>query len=285
MTSVSITMSSVWERDRHTPEGEGPPRRYWASHCPQRTRKILMVFLVSSFFLQTTLVYLDPSDARPLSPLAAEGRHVWLEHNCQSCHQLYGFGGFLGPDLTNASPRLAPGRLQTVVTRGVGLMPVFPLSSAEIGALGEFLAAMDETGQGQAKLRTEDSREDDPARAFRQIEEELARGNPEDVRRYQVYRESGCELCHVPFRESLTGTPDITDVFDRLPAEEVEGVLAAGRGQMPAPELSSDERESILGFLLWLSEHREALLQQPGASAPGSGGRGIWSTLPWWEYR
>ena len=68
-----------------------------------RARQGLMLALVCAFVAQTWLVYADPAGKRtPLSPLAARGRALWHRRNCQSCHQIYGFGGFLGPDLTNA---------------------------------------------------------------------------------------------------------------------------------------------------------------------------------------
>ena len=86
------------------------------------TRKILLVSLVLVFFVQTWFVYSDEAGrATPaLSAEAARGRELWHEHNCQSCHQIHGFGGFLGPDLTNATLRLTDARLEAVLTGGAG---------------------------------------------------------------------------------------------------------------------------------------------------------------------
>ena len=50
--------------------------------------------------------YDTPVRTPPLDDLARAGRALWHDHNCQTCHQIYGFGGFLGPDVTNGAQRL-----------------------------------------------------------------------------------------------------------------------------------------------------------------------------------
>ncbi len=85
--------------------------------------------------------------------LAAEGRLVWQKYNCQSCHQLYGLGGYLGPDLTNVYS--APGKGEPVIRAflkaGVPPMPVFNISEEETASLIAFLRATD--GSGSAAPR------------------------------------------------------------------------------------------------------------------------------------
>ncbi|MHC4841723.1 MAG: c-type cytochrome, partial [Planctomycetota bacterium] len=97
---------------------------------PVRYRIALMATLVACFATQTYLVYSDPTGEQneALSEQALAGREIWLGKNCQSCHQLYGFGGFLGPDLTNAAPRLEQNRLKELLTVGSRQMPAFNLS-------------------------------------------------------------------------------------------------------------------------------------------------------------
>ena len=90
-----------------------------------RARKSLMLGLVGIFLVQTWMVYTDPvgREAAPLTAEASRGQEVWHRYNCQSCHQLYGFGGFLGPDLTNAARHLTDERLDSVLTDGSEIMP------------------------------------------------------------------------------------------------------------------------------------------------------------------
>ena len=56
---------------------------------------LVLLFLAFSASIYTR------EDVNGASPVAGSGKLVWQKHNCQSCHQLYGLGGYLGPDLTN----------------------------------------------------------------------------------------------------------------------------------------------------------------------------------------
>lgn len=65
-------------------------------------KRVLPTLLVATFAIQTALVYSDER-ADGLSEPAIRGRELWYANACQVCHQVYGNGGFLGPDLTNAA--------------------------------------------------------------------------------------------------------------------------------------------------------------------------------------
>ena len=58
---------------------------------------------------------------------------VWQKYNCQSCHQLYGLGGYLGPDLTNVYSAKGKGELfiKAFLHAGTKQMPSFDLSKEE----------------------------------------------------------------------------------------------------------------------------------------------------------
>ena len=73
-------------------------------------KKGLLAVLVLCFLVQSVLVYTDHVDLE-LSAKAIEGRRLYHESACQVCHQLWGQGGFLGPDLTNAASRVDETRL------------------------------------------------------------------------------------------------------------------------------------------------------------------------------
>ncbi len=99
------------------------------------TRRTMVVALALAFVVQTGLVYTDDTaDNLPsLSEEAQEGWWLWHHHNCQSCHQFFGYGGFLGPDLTNAADRLTDERLQSCDRSRIGLsrlLPVAPTSGS-----------------------------------------------------------------------------------------------------------------------------------------------------------
>ena len=102
----------------------------WSAACSEAAKQGLVVALVACFVIQSCLVYFDPSPAPGLTNAARQGRRIWHTHNCQSCHQLYGFGGFLGPDLTNATERLTPARLEHLLTVGSREMPAWSASAS-----------------------------------------------------------------------------------------------------------------------------------------------------------
>lgn len=93
----------------------------------QHYRKYMLTGLVLCFGVQSFLVYTDDTGRKrePLDPLAQKGRVVWQKNNCQSCHQIHGFGGYLGPDLTNAVPGISREVLEAFLRTGPKQMPSF----------------------------------------------------------------------------------------------------------------------------------------------------------------
>lgn len=79
---------------------------------------------------------------------AKEGKLLFQEYNCISCHQVYGLGGYMGPDLTNVMSAPGKGELyvKSFIQNGTQRMPNFQLSEKEITALTEYLRYVDKTG-------------------------------------------------------------------------------------------------------------------------------------------
>ncbi|MBL7902760.1 MAG: cytochrome c [Bacteroidia bacterium] len=79
---------------------------------------------------------------------AASGHLVWQKYNCQACHQLYGLGGYLGPDLTNvySVKTKGPDYIRALIRSGSKQMPGFQLTEGEMNELLEFLKSTDESG-------------------------------------------------------------------------------------------------------------------------------------------
>ena len=125
--------------------------------CSVRFRILMMSFLVLCFSTQTYLIYSDDTGyALPeLSEKAIRGNMVWREQNCQSCHQVFGFGGFLGPDLTNRGHIFPPLALQAILKAGPGQMPSFNLSMDEVESLNAYFVELNNMGNSQPRVSRE----------------------------------------------------------------------------------------------------------------------------------
>lgn len=113
----------------------------------------IFITLTVLFLLFSFSIYLKPlreKDTQKATVLeqAAAGKDVWQKHNCHTCHQLYGLGGYLGPDLTNviAKPGYSEVFLKALISNGMGQMPPFDLTPQEMEDLLVFLQEMNETG-------------------------------------------------------------------------------------------------------------------------------------------
>jgi len=111
----------------------------------------MILGLFACFVGQSWLVYSDDSGYQhePLSETAQVGRGIWLRENCQSCHQLFGFGGFMGPDLTNRGHFFPPVAIQAILKAGPKQMPSFEISLKEAEALHDYFAAVNQLGVSQ----------------------------------------------------------------------------------------------------------------------------------------
>ena len=79
------------------------------------------------------------------------GWNTWQQKNCQSCHQVYGLGGYLGPDLTNVASTPGKGEqyMKVFIRYGTGKMPNFHLSDSETDNLVAFLKWIDKSGKSR----------------------------------------------------------------------------------------------------------------------------------------
>ena len=236
--------------------------------------------LVVAFFVQTLLVYSDPAGRRtpPLSSLAREGQSLWLRHNCQSCHQIHGFGGFLGPDLTNAAPSLTEARMERMLTGGAGQMPAFHLAADQRSALLQFLVEIDKTGISQPRVAPK--LPPDELLDLLVAKAELSAAESEGL---AILRKEKCIACHLPNHGSAVRAPDLTTALGRLGKEKVLQTLANGvQGTvMPKLKLGEAEQEGIIAFLDWLQANRDQAARVFSVTRPGGGSL---LSIPWWEY-
>ena len=264
-------------------------------------KKLLLAVLVLSFGVQTGLVYSDVR-SEPLSVAAREGRALWQAYACQTCHQFYGQGGFLGPDLTNAASRVDSTRLVSLLTVGSGQMPPLGFSDAESAAMAAFLREMDrpEIGRGELRMGTPGEGAGAQAAFERAVEAELGAGasggagsagaTDQDLAQvaagFEAYRIRPCSACHFPFRDSPVGAPDLSLAAGSLAPDSLDQVLAEGRPLRgmppPVPPLDDADRAALTAFLEFLSANREPL--EAATQALAAGRRLDWGALPWWEY-
>lgn len=251
-------------------------------------RKLLMGGLVAAFAVQTALVYLDDtaSTFETLTEEAVRGRRLWHKHNCQSCHQIHGFGGFLGPDLTNAAARLTDERLEEVLTVGVAQMPAFHLTEDERLDIAIFLDELSVMGQGVPRRH----KPLDPNAVRAAVDQRLAdlAGSEtppsEAVQRGATAFKMNCAACHVPLQATALGlhtAPDLTTVLERIDAQAVHTTIAEGRpdrGMQAWAHLGDQAVDDLTEFVKWLNEERTVLAEKVG-------GVGEEQPLPWWEYK
>ena len=107
---------------------------------------MVLIFCVYNVILYTQKT--SYSTAPLMSEEAMKGESLWQENNCTACHQLYGLGGYLGPDLTNIVSNPIKGREYTKAffNSGVKSMPKFEFTEEEKEALVSFLEHVDRTG-------------------------------------------------------------------------------------------------------------------------------------------
>lgn len=115
--------------------------------------KAIWIGLFTAFCIYTVWVYLycDSNDVLSIDASVKKGQAVWQEKNCQSCHQLYGLGGYMGPDLTNIAgdSRRGPQHMYTFLKYGTESMPNYHLTENEISNIITFLSWVDKSGTSQ----------------------------------------------------------------------------------------------------------------------------------------
>ena len=106
------------------------------------------------FVVYTANVYTSGTDAPHVEPMSEQGHHgkqLFQKHNCVACHQFYGLGGYMGPDLTNVISNRGPAYARAFIASGTRAMPDFGLNDEELDALVAFLEFVDQTGRYPAE--------------------------------------------------------------------------------------------------------------------------------------
>jgi nitric oxide reductase subunit C len=104
-------------------------------------------FLAYSTYLYSHLPIPDPN----FSSSESKGKALWQKHNCTACHQIYGLGGYLGPDLTNEYSVRGPAFIHVFLQAGNTTMPNFHLSETDIQELTDYLQSVDKSGKADPR--------------------------------------------------------------------------------------------------------------------------------------
>lgn len=117
----------------------------------------LFVILCLMFLCYSLIIYLMPTPEIKRSTFnpknASIGRLIWQNNNCHTCHQLYGLGGYLGPDLTNVVSNSKKGEayIRQIIKYGVKQMPSYNLSTDELDNIIEFLKSTNASGSADPR--------------------------------------------------------------------------------------------------------------------------------------
>jgi nitric oxide reductase subunit C len=108
----------------------------------------IISFLIITFLGYSTWVYTNATDyGTTMNTTQIYGKQVYQEFNCQSCHQIFGLGGYLGPELTTVMSDKNRGEdyAKAFLQNGGGTrMPNFNFSKEQIQGLVEYLKYVDQ---------------------------------------------------------------------------------------------------------------------------------------------
>ncbi len=242
-------------------------------------KKIIIFFALIALMIQSCLVYFDSTNINFMLLNADEqyGRAIWLKNNCQSCHQIYGFGGFLGPDLTNIVEHLSDQRLEQVLTNGFKQMPSFNFNYDERQYIMSYLRYINQTGISVVKRKYKNTF----MSYFNNLELKLNKSiNKKYVQAFNLINKSQCFLCHLPNNDTVLRAPDLLHIRQKLTKKEFFQFIKKGNyvNGMPSFDFSETQAYEIYVFLNWLKKDINISKQQNAIKLIDI------IKIPWFEY-
>jgi nitric oxide reductase subunit C len=116
--------------------------------------RAIFMTLCLAFIPYSAYVYTRGTETPHIEPMNDEARYgqeLFQEHNCIACHQFYGLGGYMGPDLTNVASNKGSAYARAFLMSGTQRMPNFDLNDQELDAMVAFLEFVDSTGRYPAE--------------------------------------------------------------------------------------------------------------------------------------
>lgn len=120
-------------------------------HIKLSNKYIFFVLLFTFLWYSTYLYSSLPIKNYSTTTAANAGKLAWQKYNCNACHQVYGLGGYLGPDLTNVYSAKGPQYIQAFLKTGTVIMPNFQLSNQEMNEIIAYLKNIDASGKADPK--------------------------------------------------------------------------------------------------------------------------------------
>ncbi len=122
---------------------------------PDKQKFIVFSLLCIGFLSYSGFLYSHLPVSNPVFSVSqSTGKSLWQKHNCTACHQIYGLGGYLGPDLTNEYSLRGPTLIHIFLQTGNTTMPNYHLSESEIQELTDYLKCVDQTGKSDPRKFT-----------------------------------------------------------------------------------------------------------------------------------
>ena len=122
---------------------------HWVHGVSAINNRAIFGALCVAFIFYSGYVYTKGTEAAHLPPMNEVERHgadVFQQYNCIACHQFYGLGGYMGPDLTNVISNRGEAVARAFIMAGTASMPNLGLSPEEVDAVVAYLAFVDKTG-------------------------------------------------------------------------------------------------------------------------------------------
>jgi nitric oxide reductase subunit C len=108
---------------------------------------LFTVYAVYSFTVYTKGTELSLSVTPAEKAMINKGKELFQQYNCIACHQVYGLGGYLGPELTTAysDPHRGEIYMKTFLMAGGPRMPNYHFTNEEVNSIISYLKYVDAT--------------------------------------------------------------------------------------------------------------------------------------------
>lgn len=252
--------------------------------------RALVVLAIAFVAVSLSAAWTDRNTGSPsaANPAVARGLTLWRMHQCRTCHQIRGKGGFLGPDLTHrVDDETEDGAFRSLLAQGSASMPGFDLDADEQADLLALLRHWHRTSPPGPQPP--------PARAaplpfehFALLVQAWTRRSdqplPDPVARgLRHWTDLRCGACHAVFTTGPHRALDLSLAARDRSASAFAAIVTGGRRNMPAYALDVSTQAELRAWLDWVCEHRAELVEINGVltGRPAAS----WSWFPGWEAR